>query len=96
MTSTVEPAAAERGAFIDVPLALRTITGTAGVRMAITIMVFYNKPLRIPGGRILLFVKRFGCGSHNARFPGGRILLSVKRFGCGSHNARSLPRMKSA
>lgn len=57
------------------PLALRThaaamgetLTGTAGVRMAITIMVFYNKNRRVPGERILVSARTFGGGSRNAR-----------------------------
>lgn len=57
------------------PLALRThaaamgetLTGTAGVRMAITIMVLYNKNRRIPGERILVSARTFGGGSRNAR-----------------------------
>lgn len=57
------------------PLALRThaaalgeaLTGTAGVRMAITIMVLYNKNRRVPGQRILVCARTFGGGSRNAR-----------------------------
>lgn len=58
-----------------VPLALRThaaalgetLTGTTGVRMAITIMVLYNKNRRIPGKPVLVSARTFGGGSRNAR-----------------------------
>ncbi|WP_293002587.1 DUF6551 family protein [Mycobacterium sp.] len=57
------------------PLSLRThaaamgeaLTGTAGVRMAITIMVLYNKNRRVAGQRILVCARTFGGGSRNAR-----------------------------
>jgi hypothetical protein len=58
-----------------VPLALRTqaaalgdtLTGTSGVRMAITIMVLYNKNRRVPGRPVLVSARSFGGGSRNAR-----------------------------
>lgn len=58
-----------------VPLALRThaaamgetLSGTAGVRMAITVMVLYNKNRRVPGERVLVSARTFGGGSRNAR-----------------------------
>ena len=57
------------------PLILRTqaaalgemITGTAGVRMAITIMVLYNKNRRVPGKPVLVSARSFGGGARNAR-----------------------------
>lgn len=58
-----------------VPLALKThaaaleetLTGTAGVRMAITIMLLYNKNRRVPGRPVLVSARSFGGGSRNAR-----------------------------
>lgn len=60
-----------------VPLALKTqaaalgetLTGTAGVRMAVTIMVLYNKNRRVPGRAVLVSARSFGGGSRNARSP---------------------------
>ncbi len=57
------------------PLALKThaaalgetLTGTAGVRMAITVMVLYNKNRRVPGRPVLVSARSFGGGSRNAR-----------------------------
>ncbi|OOK65270.1 hypothetical protein BZL29_7711 [Mycobacterium kansasii] len=58
-----------------VPPALRThaaalgetLTGTAGVRMATTIMVLYNRNRRVPGQRVLVSARTFGGGARNAR-----------------------------
>ncbi|UJL32185.1 hypothetical protein HZU38_30865 (plasmid) [Mycolicibacterium vanbaalenii] len=58
-----------------VPLALRTqaaalgdtLTGTAGVRMATTIMVLYNKNRRVLGRPVLVSARSFGGGARNAR-----------------------------
>jgi hypothetical protein len=58
-----------------VPLALKThtaalgatLTGTAGVRMAITIMVLYNQNRRVQGSRVLVSARSFGGGARNAR-----------------------------
>ena len=58
-----------------VPLALKTqaaalgetLTGTAGVRMAITIMVRYNRNHRVPGKTVLVSARSFGGGARNAR-----------------------------
>ncbi|OJZ69463.1 hypothetical protein BRW65_22935 [Mycobacterium paraffinicum] len=44
-----------------------TLTGTAGVRMAITIMVLYNRNRRVPGQRVLVCARTFGGGARNAR-----------------------------
>lgn len=57
------------------PLALKsqtaaasaTLTGTMGVRTAITIMVSYNKNRRVPGRPVLVCARNFGGGSRNAR-----------------------------
>lgn len=47
--------------------ALETLTGTTGVRLAITIMIFYNKNRRVPGKAVLVSARSFGGGSRNAR-----------------------------
>jgi hypothetical protein len=39
-----------------------TLTGTAGVRMAVTIMVFYNKNRRVPGRAVLVSARSFAAG----------------------------------
>ncbi|MFV8227480.1 DUF6551 family protein [Mycolicibacterium fortuitum] len=44
-----------------------TLTGTAGVRHATTIMVLYNKNRRVPGKPVLVSARSFGGGSRNAR-----------------------------
>ncbi len=44
-----------------------TLTGTAGVRTATTIMVIYNKNRRVPGKPVLASARTFGGGSRNAR-----------------------------
>jgi hypothetical protein len=44
-----------------------TVTGTAGVRTATTIMVLYNKNRRVPGKPVLVSARSFGGGSRNAR-----------------------------
>ena len=57
------------------PLALKTqaaalgetLTGTAGVRMATTIMVLYNKNRRVSGKPVLVSARSFGGGARNAR-----------------------------
>lgn len=44
-----------------------TTSGTAPVRVAIAIMVAYNRNRRVPGERILVSARSFGGGSRNAR-----------------------------
>ncbi|AYE99607.1 hypothetical protein C0J29_32130 (plasmid) [Mycobacterium paragordonae] len=59
----------------SVPIQLKTMahelavttSGTAPVRVAIAIMVSYNRNRRVPGERILVSARSFGGGARNAR-----------------------------